>query len=648
MKKILFVIALIIICQASADAQVKRSAKKNYDKAEESGLSIHRDIDSASYYLNLDHYKSLDFIEKGLKLSFENKAEFTEEAGKLYEILGDIYIKLEQYDLAIKNYLLAQDNYESVSVSLILKLIESNVKFEDFKEAKRLLAQIPKKDRKNSIQLEIYKYQGDLQLVENGQDSAFQLFNKGLDLSKSLGLNDYVLLFENRIAKIYAEKGDIEQAKCQLEETFSNTLDLEPSSQIQQAETNAVFYRENNELEKEVRLRQQSIDVLNTLDKDAGVQKEIQYQNLQIADAYIEKLNYKKAIPYLKKSINPIDSLFDLNIEVQATRKLSAAYEKTGNYNKALDSYRKYVELTDKLYREKEMEIEEAVSMTKDLVDKQKRIDGLEMDRELSESKEEIYEKNKNIAELNYKRQKLLIYGLIGGLILALIAIFFFYKNNQQRKIANNLLALKALKSQMNPHFIFNALNSVNNYIALNDERKANKYITDFSSLMRKVLDVSEKDFISLQEEVDLISLYTKLEHVRFGDKFDYQFDVDESLRADELKIPPMLIQPFVENAVWHGLRYKEEKGTLKIALRKLEDARFTITISDDGVGREKSKQLKSANQLKRKSKGMYNVRERIKIIRDMYNQQIQFEVRDMNPDGSGTVVEFVFPFNYL
>ena len=255
MKKLLFIIALIIICQAIAEAQVKRSAQKSYDRSSETELSIHQDIDSARYYLDLDHYKSLDFIEKGLKLSFDNKAQFTEEAGNLYEILGDIYIKLEQYDLAIKNYLLARDNYESVSVPLILKLVESNVKFEDFKEAKRLLTQIPKEDRKNSIQLEIYKYQGDLQLVENKQDAAFQLFNKGLELSNILGLNDYVLLFENRIAKIYAQKGQIEQAECQLEETFRNTLDLEPSSQIQQAETNAVFYRENNELEKEVRLR---------------------------------------------------------------------------------------------------------------------------------------------------------------------------------------------------------------------------------------------------------------------------------------------------------------------------------------------------------------------------------------------------------
>ena len=105
---------------------------------------------------------------------------------------------------------------------------------------------------------------------------------------------------------------------------------------------------------------------------------------------------------------------------------------------------------------------------------------------------------------------------------MLLITAFFMYKYIKQQRLANNLLALKSLRSQMNPHFIFNALNSVNSFIASNDERTANKYLSDFSHLMRAVLENSEEDFIPLQKEIELLDLYTKLEHFRFQDKFDY------------------------------------------------------------------------------------------------------------------------------
>ena len=644
MKKIIVLILLFFAFQVSSFAQEKRSAKKYFESEEASATSINIAIDSAKHYLDIDHYKSLDFIEQGLKTSFENKDQYRKEAGVLYEILGDIYFRLEQYDLAKKNYLFAIQNYEIRNSALQLKLVETYLNLGDISNANVLLNKLDQTNQDVKILLEVYKFRGDLKEMIDDSDAALILYNQGLDLSNRMGLTTQAILFDNRIADIYANRGEIDSAAFHLERCISNTSELEPGVQLQQAETNAAFYRKNNDLAKEVDIRQQSIGVLNTLNEEEDVSGEIQYQNLQIADAYIEKEDYGKAIPYLEKSKDADQEKGDLEIEIEATRKLSAAYEKAGNYNKALENYRKYVELTDELYSDKEAEITEAVNLARDLSVKQQRIDGLELDRELSESKEKIYEKDKSIATLNDKRQKLIIYSLLGGLLLALLAIFFFYKNLQQRKIANNLLALKALKSQMNPHFIFNALNSVNNFIAVNDERKANKYITDFSRLMRMVLDVSDKDFISLQEEFELIQLYTHLEHNRFDDRFDYEINVDDTLRSEELKIPPMLIQPFIENAVWHGLRYKDEKGFLSINAINIGEKGFRISISDNGIGRKRSKELKSNNQLKRESKGMHNVQERIKIIKEMFDIQIELKVSDLNANGSGTKVELDFP----
>jgi len=128
------------------------------------------------------------------------------------------------------------------------------------------------------------------------------------------------------------------------------------------------------------------------------------------------------------------------------------------------------------------------------------------------------------------------------------------------------------LRSQMNPHFIFNALNSVNSFISKNDERSANKYLSDFSKLMRMVMENSQQDFVSLNAEINILELYLGLEHFRFSEKFDFTFDVDSEIDKDAFEIPPMLIQPYIENAVWHGLRYKEQKGKLSIAIQLIEN----------------------------------------------------------------------------
>ena len=225
--------------------------------------------------------------------------------------------------------------------------------------------------------------------------------------------------------------------------------------------------------------------------------------------------------------------------------------------------------------------------MNRDLSEKQNRIISLEKDRELSESKLQLYQTENRLTIENDRRQRLIIYALLAGLILLLFSLFWMLKSNRQRRLANNLLALKSLRTQMNPHFIFNALNSVNSFIAQNDERTANRYLTDFSTLMRSVLENSEEDFILLDKEIELLELYLKLEHSRFKDKFDYELVVDDAIEQSQFLIPPMLLQPYVENAVWHGLRYKKEKGFLKVQLIKIDEETIQIEISDNGIGRE-------------------------------------------------------------
>ncbi|MCB0530536.1 MAG: histidine kinase, partial [Saprospiraceae bacterium] len=166
----------------------------------------------------------------------------------------------------------------------------------------------------------------------------------------------------------------------------------------------------------------------------------------------------------------------------------------------------------------------------------------------------DLEEKEQALLQSQVRNQQLIIIFLCLLLLGATISLYFIVKNVRRRRQANQLLLLKSLRTQMNPHFIFNALNSVNNFISRNDERAANKFLSNFARLMRMVLDHSQKDFISFEEEVDLLELYLELEHFRFRDKFDYTFEKSPDIDYAAIDLPPMLLQPFVENAIWHGL----------------------------------------------------------------------------------------------
>src|SRR5690606_14250394 len=248
------------------------------------------------------------------------------------------------------------------------------------------------------------------------------------------------------------------------------------------------------------------------------------------------------------------------------------------------------------------------------------------------------------IAQATMFRQRLIIYGLILVIVIIAVTSYFIFKNAQASRVANQLLALKSLRSQMNPHFIFNALTSVNQFIAINDEKAANKFLSEFSRLMRLVLENSQEDFIPLDKEQEIISLYLKLEHYRFRDKFDYEIEIDEGINAESQLIPPMLLQPYIENAVWHGLRYKEEKGFLSLQLRR-HGRGLEVEITDNGIGRKRSGELKTINQRRQVSTGLKNIQERLNIINKVYQSSYRVSIEDLDPvNGAGTRVRIHIP----
>ena len=598
-------------------------------------------IDQAEKSYKKDASKGIQQITNALLLNNTSK----KQEAKAYGILGDIHLFWKQYDLAISNYRSSLKRSENNTIRL--KLAKSFLKNGDLDTAKQTYQSVNKTRLSHWQQISLYEELGDVYTAKNEFQEAEKAYQKGLTIAKKHIITPKITDLNSKLGKLSFTQGDVNKANTY----FNNSLDLASEENKQRStiekERVADFYNSNREFDKEIELRKKNLNTLETLNEEIITENNFsekdsittQKTNYKIASAYVQQEKYDKAIPYLKESISLANKKNDLVIEKDATRKLSEIYKTVGNNLEALNSYQSYVILVDKLYLKKEQEIAHASKFSRNLAQKQQRIIGLENERKLSENKLLISSKDQELIASSNTKQRLFIYSLLVGILLLSLLAFYMYRNNKQQKLNNNLLALRSLRSQMNPHFIFNALNSVNSFISSNDERTANRYLTDFSKLMRSVLENSEEDFIPLEKEVELLELYTKLEHFRFEDKFDYAINIDEDIDINKFAIPPMLLQPYVENAVWHGLRYKKEKGHLDISILKINEDTIKIEISDNGIGRQKSKELKTQNQQKHQSKGLGNIKKRVSILNEMYKDKVDVFIEDIINDGGTKVV---------
>ncbi len=221
------------------------------------------------------------------------------------------------------------------------------------------------------------------------------------------------------------------------------------------------------------------------------------------------------------------------------------------------------------------------------------------------------------------------------------------FKSDYEKKLAN--VEMSALLAQMNPHFLFNSLNSIDSYIIRNESKQASEYLNNFARLMRLILQNSRSNYISLKDELEALELYMQMESLRFKNKFSYSIAVDENVDTNSIVIPPMLIQPYVENAIWHGLMHRSNgiEGLVKIGISKKEDD-LQCVIEDNGIGRAKAAEIKAQKPTNHKrSMGMQITQDRIEIINKLYNMNASVHVHDLTDaegNAKGTKVELNIP----
>ena len=232
---------------------------------------------------------------------------------------------------------------------------------------------------------------------------------------------------------------------------------------------------------------------------------------------------------------------------------------------------------------------------------------------------------------------------------------FQLERSEEERQLAalrhkTSELEMQVLRTQMNPHFIFNSLNSINRFILQNNKGQASQYLTKFSKLVRLILQNSQAELISLESELESLELYLDLESLRFNYHFNYKISVQPDLDISGIKVPPLIIQPYVENAIWHGLMHKEEIGQLDVEIRIDNDSLY-CRIADNGIGRKKSAEMNSKSATRHKSMGLHITSERIALIQKEEALEPAVQILDLaNPDGSaaGTEVTIRLPLMFI
>jgi len=360
-----------------------------------------------------------------------------------------------------------------------------------------------------------------------------------------------------------------------------------------------------------------------------------------IAELYRHQEKYDDALSFAQEALAAAEKANHKELILQGKHLLSEIYSNLNRFKEAFNMQTEYVELKNSI---------DSSNNAANVAEIEERYQNAEKEVEITKLKAQ-----KLTAE--NKAQSLRIYTVsaiaIAVLIMALTFILWQYRNQKEKIKVSNLntkiaeAKMFALRAQMNPHFIFNCINTAQSFVMQNQREQANEYLANFAKLLRLVLDNSSKTFVQLEDEINQLKLYLDLEAIRFEQKFNYEIEIEEELEQGIYEIPGMCIQPLIENAIGHGLiNRNDDKGKLKVTL-KLDKDCIVCEITDNGVGREKAAGIKAAKTIHYQSAALPNIKERLEMLNAETAQEVKLQTIDLMEDGhsAGTKVILTLPW---
>ena len=561
--------------------KVSNDLKKSLEVNDESEIAQNYERLANEFLSKNDLSKAEEYFKKAI--TSYSKLKMIDDKTRVTRSLAKVQESQKDYKSAIKNYEVAGEITKDKS----LEKINTN-------DANRLRSvaspvvqedyvnsniKLLKKEKKEEEVSAAYVQKAENSLQQKNKEVAIESYKQAIAYAK--GKPATIIKINNEIAKVYASENKFEKA-IEINEKL-----------LAEAKTKQDFTTQIKQLQS-------------------------------LSDLYFQKEEPNKGVEVLKEAFSLALKKSNSAEAKKSLRALTEYYNKKGNNKESLALYDEFLQNFDQL-----------IHSDTTLIDAKTF--------QVSEDKIRQLEKEKSLKDELITRKNTFNYFLLGSIGLLLLFFMWIVKSLFAIKTKNKEIALQSLRREMNPHFIFNSLNSVNQFISENKELEANKYLTSYSTLMRNTMENSNKDFVTLDNELGQLKKYLELEHLRFQDKFDFKISVDSELDPERTLIPNMIIQPHLENAVWHGLRYLDHKGLLLLTI-ELNNGKVIISIDDNGIGLNKSQQLKTTNQKAHESRGMSNTRERISLLNELYKKNISFRIYEKALPEKGTVVEISCP----
>lgn len=488
---------------------------------------------------------AMDFNQQALELAeaVKNPSEGIKRSINVsLNSIGNIYILLKQYDLAISYFERSMKLEAELNNMLGLAVNHQN----------------------------IGRCQEEMEML----DKALENYTTSLAYNEQIDNNMGRVICKNSIAKVYIKKEQYEEALKLIEETIPMAMQMGNGFLI------ARLY--NNLGWAQLRMDQNQNAELSLL------------EGYSIAENHALK-----------------DEL------AQAGHLLSELYELKKNYNKALRYKTKAVSLDEEILNDG------TIRYVNDIL--------FRYANEKRGNEIAVLAKQNEIVKLKLRKNRTML--LIGVLSLILLTgILYILYRQYQLSNEKKMLTLEQtmLRSQMNPHFLFNSLNSIKLYIINNEKKNAVHYLNKFSKLVRKILEASSQREIPLAEELETVELYMNIENIRFSNEINFKINISDTIDVHTVKIPSLILQPFLENALWHGLSSKEGNKNITLDVTSGEDGFINIAVTDNGVGRDKAEKIKEGKVLKRKSIGIDITKERLSNFSKDYQNSFHVEIIDI------------------
>ncbi|WP_284653621.1 tetratricopeptide repeat-containing sensor histidine kinase [Flavobacterium terrisoli] len=533
-----------------------------------------------------------DIFEKLLEEE-ENNKTFKNGLARSYASLGVIFSQESNYYAALENYQKALHLYLEI-------------------------------DQKGSVS-KAYNNIGVVYKSQGNKAKALEYFHKALKIQEEIGELTVPVTLTN-IGVIYFEQNNLAKALQyykKAEKLFKESDNLRGYALLNNYLGD--YYKKQNDTSKAISYYNQALTMYESLQNKFGASLAL----YNLGQLYYDQNNYNESMKFTSKSLAYAKEIGVLDQIFHSEKLLSELYDKLNNPAASLAHYKEYVVARDSITN----------------LENNKKFVQAEMDFE--------YKKREALLAEQSKRQTQFLVFSILGVILLIGLIFLIYNRGQvkkrltlQKEVAE--YEQKALHLQMNPHFVFNCLGSISSFIVQNGTDSALKYLSKFSKLMRLTLEYSKGSLIPIDKEIESLQNYLELEQLRFHNKFD--FDIQSSDKVEfNMGLPPLLIQPFVENAILHGLVPKEDKGKIDVMF-DVENGQLVCTITDDGIGISQSKKMKENSMQAHKSMALEITKKRLEIMEATISKSAQIDIQELeeNNEITGTKVILRLPIQYI